>query len=379
MTKRIYLDNNASTFIDPRVSDDLCNAIKSLQGNPSSTHSFGQHIRNQISKARSEISSFLGVKPTELVFTSGGTESLNMVIRGIAGLKSSGHLITSSAEHSSVFATVKELEESGFHTSFLEPGPWGAVNPEAVKAAIRPDTLLITLMAVNNETGVKTDFEAIAAIAKAAGIPFVVDGVALMGKELFTMPEGVSAMCFSGHKFHAPQGTGFAFIRSGLKLKPLITGGEQEFGRRPGTENVIGILAMSKAIQLLSDELPLASEKMFYLRDRFENTLQSELPGVYVNGDGPRTVNVSNLAFEDIDGETLLMALDTAGVAASHGSACSSGALEPSRILLSMGLGQERVRSSLRFSLSRMSTEQEIDQACQILIKIVRHMRSTKG
>lgn len=378
MTKRIYLDNNASTFIDTRVADLLTNAIYSLQGNPSSTHSFGQHVRNQISRARNSIATFLGAKPTELVFNSGGTEGLNMVIRGLAGMKNSGHIITSSAEHSCVYATVKDLEQSGFEATFLNTGLWGAVKPEAVKEAIRQDTQMIVLMAVNNETGVKTDVEAIAAIAKQAGIPFVVDGVALMGKELFSIPPGVSAACFSGHKFHAPQGIGLTFIRSGLKLKPLITGGEHEFGRRPGTENVLGILALSKAIQLLSDELPLASKTMQFLKDKLEKTLQDELTEVYINGQGPRTVNVSNLAFGGIDGESLLMGLDAAGVAASHGSACSSGALEPSRVLINMGLPHERVRSSLRFSISRLTTEQEIDAACEIIIKLVRHMRKPR-
>lgn len=376
MSKGIYLDNNATTFVDPRVTELILDALQTVQGNPSSIHSFGQNVRNKISKARSSIASVLGVKPTELVFTSGGTEGMNMLIRGLALVKKKGHIITSLAEHSCVFSTMKELEQLGFQVTYIEPGLLGAATPEAVEQSIRPDTIMIALMAVNNETGVKTDIASIAATAESTGIPVLVDGVSLMGKELFSIPSGVSAIAFSGHKFHAPQGTGMVFVRSGLKLKPLLAGGEQEFGRRPGTENVIGILALAKAVLILSDELPLASEKMLYLRKRFEGALQAELPEIYINGEGPRTVNVSNVAFRGVDGESLLMGLDSAGIAASHGSACSSGALEPSRILLSMGIAQELVRSSLRFSFSRFTTEQEIDVAVSVIIRLVRHMRN---
>lgn len=372
MTRKIYLDNNASTFIDKRVADHLINALSILNGNPSSTHTFGQQMRGQISQARSSIARFLGVKPAEIVFNSGGTEGINMVIRGTVSHSRSGHLITSSVEHSCVYATIKNMEKEGFQATFLPAGVWGAATPHAVRAAIRPDTMLIALMSVNNETGVKTDIDAIAAIAEEFRIPFLVDGVAMMGKELFVIPAGVAAMCFSGHKFHAPQGVGFAFVRAGFKMQPQITGGEQEFGRRAGTENVLGIMALAKAIELLSYELPLASHRMSTLRDRFEKTLQESLRDVYVNGEGPRTVNVSNLAITGVDGEALLFALDAAGIAASHGSACSSGALEPSRVLLNMGLPLESVRSSLRFSLSRFTTQEEIDEACEVIIKLVK-------
>ena len=229
-------------------------------------------------------------------------------------------------------------------------------------------------MGVNNETGVKTDIQAIAAIAYEAGIPFLVDGVALLGKELFSIPLGVSAMCFSGHKLHAPQGTGFAFIRSNFKLHPLLTGGEQEFGHRGGTENVLGILSLAKAIEFLQAELPEASRRMLELRDKFENILLQELKNVSINGEGPRVVNTSNLAFSGVDGESLLINLDREGIAASHGSACSSGGLEPSRALLNMGLPLELVRSSIRFSLSRFTTESEILESCRLIIQIIRKL-----
>jgi cysteine desulfurase len=266
------------------------------------------------------------------------------------------------------------MEASGFTVSFLPPGLYGAITTEAVHAALRPDTCLICLMAVNNETGVKTDLEAIAAIADEKKIPLIVDGVAMMGKEIFSIPKGISAMSFSGHKFHAPQGIGFSFIRSGLKLSPLLTGGGHEFGKRAGTENILGILSLAKAVELLKEELPMSSKHMFALRERFEGILHNALANVSINGQGPRVCNVSNIAFSGVDGESLLLALDAAGVSASHGSACSSGALEPSRILLNMGIPQALVRSSLRFSLSHFTTEQEIDEACTIIIKLVNHL-----
>jgi cysteine desulfurase len=373
MVPKIYLDNNASTAVDFRVVDLIIDEARKAMGNPSSTHSFGQEMRKRLIKARNMLAVILGVKSQEIIFTSGGTEGINLIIRGVFGYHPSGHLITSNVEHACVYANAKQLEAHGCEVSYLSPGLWGAVTPDAVRAALRPNTRLITLMAVNNETGVKTDIEAIARIAEEAQVPFVVDGVALLGKELFRIPSGVSAMCFSGHKLHAPQGTGFAFIRSQLKLHTIMNGGDQEFGRRGGTENILGILALTKAVELLATELPAASQRMQILRDKFENTLQQEFPYITINGQGPRIVNTTNLAFKGIDGETLLMKLDREGIAASHGSACASGALEPSRVLLNMGIPLDMARSSIRFSLSRLTTEQEIDTSLNILRRVIQH------
>lgn len=375
MTHPIYLDNNASTCIDPRVCEYIQTLLGTLGGNPSSTHLFGQKARTLVNQARGSIATFLSVKPQELVFTSCGTESVNMAIRGLLPLQQKGHIITSQAEHSCVYATVKYLEACGYEATWLSPGLLGAVTPEAVAAAIRPDTKLIALMAANNETGVKTDIEGIAKIAQGRGIPFFVDGVAIMGKESFRIPAGVTAMAFSGHKVHAPQGIGFCYLRGGVKFQALLLGGEQEHGRRGGTENVLGIAAVGKAIELLKKELPQASERIEQLRNKFENTLMQALEGVTINGEGARVGNVSNLAFAGVDGETLLMGLDSRGIAASHGAACSSGALEPSRVLLSMGLPVDMARSSLRFSLSRFTTEDEINIATQTIIELVRALR----
>ena len=290
MNQRIYLDNNASTPLDPRVSDLLVSILPELTGNPSSSHSYGQKARGLISRARSSIASSLGVKPQELIFTSCGTEGANMLIRGLLPTKQLGHIITSGAEHACVFTPVKQLEASGWKVTFLPPGLWGAATAEAVEDAIQSDTKLIALMAVNNETGVKTDIQAIAKVAERYGIPFFVDAVSMLGKEAFEITPGISAMAFSGHKLHAPQGVGFCFLRSGVKFQPMLVGGEQEFGRRAGTENILGIAALGKAVELLSEELPQASLRMQRLRDKFEGTIMGALPDVWINGEAARAL-----------------------------------------------------------------------------------------
>jgi cysteine desulfurase len=361
MNKKIYLDNNSSTPVDPKVLQVMFEYMKTKYGNPSSLHAFGRQARGAVTAARDSIATILGVKPREIVFTSGGTEGINFILHG---LDNPGHIITSDVEHSAVYETLKCLEKKGFRITYLKAGLHGAVTPEAVSQALTSDTRLIALMSVNNETGVKTDIESIAAIASQAGVPFFVDAVAHLGKDPIRIFEGVSAMSFCGQKIHAPMGTGFVYVASGFKLNPLLVGGEQESGRRAGTENVPGIVALAEAVKLTQSE-----HKMGELRDRLEQGIIEKIPGVMVNGEGPRVCNVSNLSFPSGDGEALLTALDMAGVAASHGSACSSGALEPSRILTNMGYPKERVRSAIRFSLSRFTTEEDIDGCIEALVK----------
>lgn len=371
--KRIYLDNNATTGLDPRVLHEMLPFLSSTPANPSSSHFFGQEARSHLSKAHQSIAQFFHVKPSEIIFTSGGTESLNLLLRGFYALNPRAHVITSDVEHSAVYKTLDAL--TSWEVTSLPAGLWGAVRPEEIASAIRPETKLIVLGAANSETGVKHDIEAIAHLAKQNNIPFIVDAVALLGKELFLVPDGVSAMAFSGHKLHAPKGTGLALIRSSFKIAPQITGGDQEYSKRGGTENLAGIIGLAKAIDLLNTELPDATERMRQQRDRFEMTLIDELDPVLINGRGPRTVNTSNLAFPDVDGEALLMQLDLAGIAVSHGSACSSGALEPSRVLQNMGLPKKIARSAIRFSLSRMTTDTEIDQCLNTVIDLVKKLR----
>lgn len=374
--KNIYLDNNASTFVDPLVVDVIAKTLQMYPGNPSSSHTYGREARNLLIQSRETIAAFLNVRPKELIFTSGGTEGANMIIRGIIAASGKGHIVTSNLEHACVYSLVKLLCDEGCEATFLAPGMRGAVSPEDVSAAIQPHTKMIALMAVNNETGIKTDISAIAKIAEQTNIPFFVDGVALFGKESFEIPSGVSAMSFSGHKFHAPKGCGFVYIKTLLKLQPLLVGGEQEYNRRGGTENLADIAGMAEAVRRLEKTLPVASSKMLGLRMHFENTLKKNLgDSVLINGEGERVCNTVNIAFLGVDGETLLAALDREGIATSHGSACASGALEPSRILLNMGMPLERVRQSIRFSLSRYTTQEDIDYTIETLIRLLNKLR----
>lgn len=370
--ENIYLDNNATTLPDPRVIAVMSRHLQEGIGNPSSIHAWGRAAKAALNKARRTIADYLKVKPSEIFFTSSGTEGANMLLRGLMPQK--GHIISSSVEHACVYATVQAMEKN-YPATFLDPGPWGAVTPEAVQEALRPDTRLIALMAVNNETGAKTDVAALAEIAKGKRIPFLVDGVAWLGKEPLAIPEGVSAIFFSGHKIHCPPGIGFVYVRSTISMQPLLIGGEQEGGKRGGTENLLGIVGLEEAVRLLHTELPAAASRMQKLRDRLEDGLMQALAGVQINGAGPRISNTSNLSFEKVEGEALLAQLDLHGIAASHGSACASGALEPSRVLRNMGLSTDVAASSIRFSLSRMTAEDEIDRCIEVTTQLVNKLR----
>ena len=372
--KKIYLDNNATTPLAPEVLDAVVSALSEF-GNPSSVHSLGQKAKALIENAREKIASFFAVRPQEVIFTSGGTESCNMLIRGIIGQKPYGHIITTNIEHAAVYNTVKALEAAGCKATYLACGLAGFVTKEMMEEYIQPDTRLITVMSVNNETGVKTDIKSIAELAKERNIPLVVDSISQLGKELFAIDEGISAMAFSGHKIHAPKGAGFVIVRKNCQLTSSITGGHQEYEKRAGTENVPAIAGLGVAIDLLKETLPQAQTKMATLRDYFEEELIARLQYIEVNGVAMRNANTSNLAFADVEGEVLLRLLDLEGVMASHGSACASGALEPSRILLNMGLSRKKAASSLRFSLSRYTTEDEIEEAIGIIVHCVERLR----
>lgn len=377
MTSRIYLDNNATTGVDPRVLEAMLPELTSIPNNPSSVHFFGQEAKNRLQNCRETIAAYLKVKPHEIVFTSGGTEAMNMLIRGFFPKEVLGHVITSNVEHSCVHNTLKSLQEKGLEVTYLPAGLLGAVTADQVRSAIKVNTRFIVLTAVGNETGIKHDLDAIGKIAHDAGIPLIVDGVSWMGKEPIVIPTGVTAIGFSAHKFHGPKGVGFIFIRSSLKLAPLLIGGDQEYKMRAGTENFPGIVGLAKAVQLLNTELPEATHRMALLRDKLEAGLMQQASPVVVNGMGPRICNTCNLAFPHVQGEDLLIALDMAGIAASHGSACSSGALEPSRILINMGLPAQIARSAIRFSLSRNTTMDEIDRAIEIISKIVNKLKTS--
>lgn len=372
MIQRIYLDNNATTPLDPRVFKAMLLDLNGIPANPSSIHWFGQQARNLLTQARGHLATFFNARPEEIIFTSGGTESLNLLLRGL-GTK--GHLITTAIEHSAVYRTIQALEAAGLEVTYLPVDLWGAPLPEQVADAIKPHTRAIVLSASNGETGVKIDLDGISAVAEKQNIPLLLDAVAYVGKELLCIPSGVAGVAISGHKFHAPKGIGALYLRSHLKLTPVMTGGHQENMRRGGTENLAGILGLAEAVQILGEKQAEVTATLQDLQNHLERGLLREIPDIAINGQGPRIANTSNIAFLGVDGETLLMQLDMGGVAVSHGSACSAGALEPSRILTNMGIDRKTARSSIRFSLSRMNTREEIELAIERTSAIVKKLR----
>lgn len=362
----IYLDNNATTFLAPEVKKAIDEFISSSLGNPSSQHAWGQRAKSLLSEARKKVANYFQCPSSQIIFTSGGTESANLCIRGLLPHKKA-RILTSKVEHSCVFDCLEELSNEGTEVVYLPVGEKGAVEIADVEHALESSKFdLIVLMAVNNETGVKNDIAAIAQLAEKHGTHFIVDAVAWMGKDHVNIPKGVSALFFSGHKIHALQGIGCVYLKPRLKLHPQLFGGSQEFSLRPGTENLLGIHTLATAVTILQNS---SIEQMERLRNRFEEALL-KLPQVKLNGTGPRVCNVSNLAFLGQDGESLLIALDQQGIGCSLGSACSSGAIEPSRVLREMGLPASRTACSLRFSLSRYTTEEEIDRAITIIQKL---------
>ncbi len=368
----IYLDNNATTALDSRVFERVLPLLSGPPANPSSIHRYGQKAKALLAQATKEIASFFDVSGEELIFTSGATEALNMLINGLG---SRGHVITSSLEHVAVLQPMQRLEKKGISVTYLDPLPnCGSISPRQIEEALRPDTSLIALMAANNETGIISDIEAIASLAEEVGVALVVDGVAFLGKAPLILPKGVSAICFTSHKIYGPLGAGLAVVRKKVKFEPLIVGGPQQQGRRGGTENLPGIVGLSHALSLFSYEEISRIKK---LRDYFEKCVMDTIDNVTILGQKEsRICNTSSVIFQGVDGETLLMTLDLAGVAVSHGSACSSGGLEPSRVLLNMGLSREAARSSIRFSLGRFTMQEEIDQALSILVESVTLLRA---
>lgn len=370
--QKIYLDNNATTALDLRVFKAMLGDLSGPPANPSSIHWFGRQAKNALTAARDTAASFFQAKPDEITFTSCGTESLNLMLRG---LKPNGHFITTAIEHSAVYQTIQSLENQGVNITYLPIGMWGSPLVEQIESAIRSDTIGIVLSISNGETGVKIDLSSVADLAAKKGIPLFLDGVSYIGKEPLVMHPGISAIALSGHKFHAPKGIGLLFHRSSLKLSPLLTGGNQEYQLRAGTENLAGILGLAEALQILKEQQTQITQHLLDLRLHFEYGLMQSIPDILINGDGPRVSNTSNIAFLGVNGESLLIQLDLAGIAASHGSACSSGALEPSRVLMQMGIDKKRAGSSIRFSLGRTNTREEIDKAIELITKIVASLR----
>lgn len=352
-----------------------------VYGNASSIHHFGQGAKQRLEAARRQVASLLHANPKEVVFTSGGTEADNMAVLGVARAAASqgrpAHVITSSIEHPAVLAPCGQLEKEGVEVTRLRVGAGGTVNPDDVRAALRPHTVLVSVMHANNELGTIQPVSEIARITRDAGVALHVDGVQALGKIAVDVEAlGADLYSVSGHKLYAPKGVGALWIRKGTKLAPISFGGHHERDRRPGTENVPGVAAFGAAAELAARSLATEPERLSSLRDRLENAVLERLPGTGVNGSRwNRVPNTSNIYFDGIDGEALVIALDLRGFAVSTGAACSSGALAPSHVLTAIGLDADRARSSMRFSLGRSNTAEQVDALVEALGASVGHLR----
>jgi cysteine desulfurase len=376
----IYLDYNATTPVDPRVLEAMQPYFASIFGNASSIHSAGQHARAAVDAARESVAALVGAKPGEIVFTSGGTEADNLAIFGkvAASANERKHVITTSIEHHAVLNSCQHLEKQGVEVSYVPVGADGIVDPEDVRRALTPDTILITVMHANNELGTIQPIEEIGRVAAEADVYFHCDAVQSVGKLPIDVNRlGVDLLSLSAHKICGPKGVGALYLRSGTPLAPQIFGGHHERDRRPGTENVPGIVGLGTAAKLARLEESADSRRITALRDRFESALLDSISILRVNGHRARRVaNTTNLTFAGAGGEALVIALDLQGIACSTGAACSSGAIEPSHVLTAIGLSADEARSSLRFSLGRATTDKEIDQVIAIVPRAVERLRA---
>ena len=384
--QRIYLDANATTPVLPEVLDAMRPYWLEAFGNPSSAHHSGQRARSAVEKARSAVAELLHCAPKEIVFTSGGTESDNLALSGVLqpylDRREPAHLITTQIEHHAVLYAAESLERRGIEVTYLAPTTEGIVDPAAFEAALRPHTRLVSVMLANNETGAIQPIGKLARIAKNhnSDILFHTDAVQAAAKlpiDLSGEFKNVDLLSLSGHKMYAPQGTGVLFVRSGVTLAPLFLGGPHERQRRAGTENVPGIVALGRAAELALHWQLEGPATMSNLRNRLETGLLNAIPNAHGNGSTThRAPNTTNLRFDGIDAESLLIALDMQGIAASYGAACQSGATEPSHVLQAMGLSPAEARSSLRLSLSRLTTSDEIERALEIIPAVVERLRT---
>jgi cysteine desulfurase len=378
---RIYLDHNATTPVAPEVIDRMTAVLREDYGNPSSVHHYGQRAKALLDEARSAVASLLHVDPSEVVFTSGGTESDNMAIRGAAeALEPTGrrHLIASAIEHEAVINTLRSLSRRGWNVTFLPVNQSGIVDPEALRAALTDDTALVSIMHANNEIGTIQPVAALARIAKARGALFHTDAVQSAGKiPVDARALGVDLLSLSAHKMYGPKGAGALWVRRGIRLLPLLTGGKHERSRRAGTENVTGIVGLGTAATLAASKSEIEAVRVAALRDRLEQRVLASVEGTAVNGErSARVPNTTNISFDRVEAESLLIALDLEGVAVSTGSACSSGTLEPSHVLKAMGFPAHRTQNSIRFSLGSGNTEAEIDHVAGVLPRVVEKLRA---
>ena len=379
--QRIYLDHNATTPLLPAALDRMVVVLREEFGNPSSVHHFGQQAKAAIDEARTDVADLIRAEPSEVLFTSGGTEADNIAIRGAAeALETTGkrHLIATAIEHEAVLNTLKALAKRGWRTTLLPVDRSGIVSPEAVRDALTGDTALVSVMHANNEIGTIQPIAELARIVHQGGALFHTDAVQSAGKIPVSVKGlGVDMLSMSAHKFYGPKGVGALWIRRGLRVLPLMTGGRQERSRRAGTENVAGIVGMGVAARAAASKMAEEGQRLAALRDRLEGGVLRAVSGTAVNGSTEaRVPNTTNISFDRIEAESLLIALDLEGIAVSTGSACSSGTLEPSHVLKAMGFNAHRTQNSIRFSLGAANTEAEIDHVIGVLPGVVEKLRN---
>src|SRR3990172_5904518 len=380
MTQSVYLDYNATTPLAPEVLEVMLPYFREEFGNPSSIHSFGQRAKAALYDARERVASLIGASPNEILFTSGGTEADNLAILGVLEAAEGGrrHLVTSSVEHHAVLNTMKALAKKGVPVTSLKVDRAGRVDPEDLKSALTPGTLLVSIMHANNETGVVQPVAELARLTHQAGAYFHTDAVQSIRKIPVRVRElGVDLLSLSGHKIYGPKGTGALYVRRGVNVRPIFRGGGQERARRPGTENLPGLVGLGRAAQLAETHLAGEPNRVAVLRDRLTEDVLARIPGSAPNGvEAERTPNTVNLSFQGVEGETLIIALALKGCAVSTGAACSSGTVEPSHVLIAMGLSPQQVQGSIRVSLGRYTTAEEIAYFVDVLESVVESIRN---
>ena len=377
--RQVYADNNATTKVDERVVQEMLPYLSEYYGNPSSMHSFGGQVEKKLTDAREQVAALLHAEPTEIIFTSCGTESDNMAIHSaLTATPEKRHLVTTKVEHPAVLNYCKQLSKRGYSVTFLSVDRQGMLDMNEVYESIHDDTAIVSIMHANNETGVIFPIYQIGKIAKEKGALFHTDAVQTAGKIPIDLQklETVDMLALSGHKFHAPKGIGILYVRRGTKFRPLLIGGHQERGRRPGTENTASIVAIGKAAELAQAALDDELTRVKGMRDRLERELLARIPDAQVNGHPTqRTPNTLNISFQYVEGEAILLMLSETGIAASSGSACTSGSLEPSHVLRAMGVPFTAAHGSVRFSLSRFNTDDDIEYIITQLPPIIQRLR----
>lgn len=380
MERRVYMDHAATTYIKQEVMEEMMPYFTEKFGNPSSVHSFGREARKAVDMARDRTAKALNASGDEIYFTGGGSESDNWAIKGIAQANKhkGNHIITSSIEHHAVLYTCQYLEKMGFEVTYLPVDQYGLVNPDDVKRAITDKTILISIMFANNEIGTIQPVKEIGQIAKEHGVYFHTDAVQAAGHLPIDVKDmNIDLLSLSAHKFYGPKGVGALYIRKGVRVHPLMHGGAQERNRRAGTENLPGIVGLGKAIELAYENLEDSSRKLTAMRDRLISGIMERIDNVRLNGHPTKRLpGNANLSFEYIEGESLLLSLDMKGIAASSGSACTSGSLDPSHVLLAIGLTHEIAHGSLRLTLGDNNTDQDIDYVLEVLPDIVQRLRN---